>query len=185
METITLSGCAYYMHGEEFDSSLVGNGWDVNLYKPIPRPARYQFTAPSDGARSVKVTFPACYLQEGDHVPINFFIGTDPNSHADADRTYDFTGSLERQSGTSGMVGTAEITLLPNAVYYLWVFPADATYGWYNWELNDGKATLELDGAAGLAHIGNLNALPYIRINGTYKLAIPYERVNGEWKVCS
>lgn len=184
MAIITLSKGLFYAEGQQLDYGIVGNGWDSNMRVPLSRVVRYEFTTPTEGASSVSLVFPACYTGDGSRIPLRFYIGTDDSSHANGNADSEYTGDLTQQSVTSTFAGAAEIMLLPNTTYYLWVFPANAEYGYYNWKGNDDKATIEAAGAAGLARVGNLAAVPVIRINGEWKNAIPYVRVNGAWKPC-
>lgn len=144
MATITLSDVKYFRSGAEHKYAQIGNAWSGGA---IPTTARYSFVAPSVGATSVSFSMTSWYLYAGSFIDLRFFIGTDPNSHIDADSTYEYTGDLTIDSTNYIISGSADILLLPGQTYYLWVFPAEAKYGIYSCE--KAVAILETSGAAG------------------------------------
>lgn len=141
MATITLSDVKYFRSGAVYLLAQIGNAWSGGA---IPTTARYSFIAPSAGATSVSFSMTGWYLSAGSLIALRFFIGTDPNSHIDADSTYEYTGDLTIDSTISG---SADILLLPGQTYYLWVFPANQDYGLYSCEA--AVASIETSGAAG------------------------------------
>lgn len=144
MATVTLSNPpVYYSGGSSGASAAVGYANSKN------RVARYTFTSPASGASHVDVVFLDPYLGGGSYPNLRFFIGTDPDSHANAGAGSTYTGDLTFSIETVFTYkGSADIMLLPNTAYYLWVFPADTTYGWWHWNGNAGKASMEVTGAA-------------------------------------
>lgn len=140
MATITLSKPEFFKAGKSGATAVVGYESKSN------RVARYSFTSPDTGATSVSLTFSSMHYGRGDVRPTSFrfFIGTDANSHVNAGAGSAYTGTVNATSYTE-FSGTADILLLPNTTYYLFVFPTVAVWGWYNWE---GTAAMSADGGS-------------------------------------
>lgn len=185
MATIELTDVLFYKNGEsklgeDNVSSVVG------YEDSSRRVARYTFTAPETGAQSVALTFHTSGRGSGSHMTLRFFIGTDPDSHVNAGAESEYTGELILD--TNGYVvfnGTADILLLPNTVYYLWVFPSVDTFGWYTWQRQGYTSVMETEGVAGLIYIDNGSeheAYQFYIDNGTsWDLYIPYIDNGNSW----
>lgn len=185
MAEILLTGAAYFRSGAAWSEEQVGNAWAGG---PVPSVLRYTFQAPSVGARSVSLSFTKWYLETGSKIPLRFFIGTDPESHIDADSTFPYTGDLTVQSDGTTMTGSGEIRLLPGRTYYLWLFPAEGSYGIYSWE--NAAAVFTSSGASGGARIGADKKLHLCAIgqeDGSKRLYLPcvYDAAAGQWKLQS
>lgn len=135
MAAITLSSPAFFRNGLSGASKVVGVESKVN------RVARYSFVSPATGANSVSLSFTGMWFGSGTQPrDFRFYIGTDPNSHINAGPASPYTGLVTVDGTYAGFAGTADILLLPDTTYYLFVFPNTHTFGWYSWE---GSATLE------------------------------------------
>lgn len=129
------------------------------------RVARYTFTAPEEGALRVNLTFySAGMLDNSSKIPLRFFIGEDPGSHANAGSTYEYTGELTMGSDNFTFTGEADVLLLPNTTYYLWVFPGrDDAYGCYYWNRYNMAPIVETSGSAGVIYLDNGTTVePYL-----------------------
>lgn len=144
MATIELFNPLFYKAGASGKSGVVGCEYDGSR-----RVVRYTTLSPSTGANHVDLTFTGNWLGNGT-LPetLRFYIGTDPDSHANAGADFTYTGTLSRTSGSYDYSGSADIILLSTTIYYVWVFPASATYGWVYWSDDSGDAMLETSGSA-------------------------------------
>lgn len=139
MAAITLSSPQFFQAGTMVPGKVVGV---VNSN----RVARYSFTSPATGATSVSLNFTRMWYGEGEQpTSFNFYIGTDPNSHVNAGATSTSTGKVTIASNGTDFAGSADVLLLPNTTYYLFVFPATTAYGWYYWE---GDAAMSAEGGS-------------------------------------
>ena len=178
----------FYSDGGKATSRVVGVEGGRN------RLVRYAFTTPSEGAMAVSMKFYCDGGQTGaSNVPLRFYIGTDPTSHANAGPDSEYHGTLAKTAGKEGAVFTGEldILLLPNATYYLWIFPGISpanNYGYYSWypPLDSGLVnTLTLSGGAGVIHI-NGKAYQACIANGTeYKPFLNYIGNGSTYDLCS
>lgn len=180
---ITTGAALYYKNGTSGVSAVVGYESKSN------RVARYKFTASATGASSVSVSIKNIYFGEGSKTTaIRFYITTSASSHANAgsSSTYSGTLTLTVSGGVYTATGLANILLMPNTVYYLWVFPGTTTYGWWYWNT---PATLTVSGGAGLVYIDNgsrlVAAIPYIDTGTNWVQAMPYIDTGGTWKLCT
>lgn len=146
MATIELTDVLFYKGGSSGVSKVVGNDWENDA--TISRVARYTFTAPETGALRLSMKFHVSGVGDGDAIPIRYYIGTDPDSHADAGPESPYTGELTLADDWLSLSGAADAMLLPGKTYYLWVFPGSEDYGWYTWNRLNYTAALELSGAA-------------------------------------
>lgn len=168
MATITLSSPLFYKAGVSSSTTSGVVGYEDNTR----RVARYTFTAPSTGATGISLTIPTTGKGAGSHIPIKYYIGTDPNSHANAGAESAATGKLEIGSDWLTFTGTASILLIPGATYYLWIFPGNDTFGWYWWH-SSKTATLTTSGAAqsvisgSNGTLGSAHTLNLTRYNST------------------
>jgi hypothetical protein len=151
MATIDLGTPLYYRGGKGGVSTLVGID-DVVNGAPVTRVARYTFQAPAPGASGISLSFTGAFQTGagGEKIALRYFVGTDPDSHADAGAAYEYTGDLIMDANTLTFTAAADFRLLPGKTYYLWVFPAASTYGWYYWATS---ATMEVEGSAGAVTI--------------------------------
>lgn len=148
MATIFLNNATYYMNGVGGVSSVIGNDWDKRTASSVPRIARYIIEAPSTGASKLAITMYTGGKGDGSHIPLRFFIGTDPESHINANPSSESTGELTLGSDWLTLTAEADVLLLPGKTYYLWIFPGSDTYGWY-WATRRGYASaLTTSGAA-------------------------------------
>lgn len=126
------------------------------------RVGRYQFTAPSTGATSVSLTLYSAGKGSGSHIPINWYIGTDPDSHANAGPDAEALGTLTLGDDWLTFTGSADLLLMPGQTYYLWIFPGEDTFGWY-WATRSGyTSVLQPSGVAGYS-------LPTVVISSAYR----------------
>lgn len=140
MANINLTSPVFYKSGQGGVSAVVGYESLCN------RVVRYTLRTGASGAGRVSLAFSGNWEGHGTYPKLRFYIGTDPESHINAGRTAPFTGELSR-SGYN-YAGTAEIMLLPDADYYVWVFPATETFGWIQWSYAPGAAVADVSGGA-------------------------------------
>jgi len=143
MAEVTLSTPAFYAKGSSGKSAVVGYESNQN------RIARHTLVVPSTGASHIEFSFKGGTSGKGT-VPntLYFYIGTDPASHGSAGSGSEYTGKLTRTSGTYNYTGAADIILMPNTTYYVWVFPTNKVFGWIYWSRASGKAKATLTGGA-------------------------------------
>lgn len=139
---LTASEWEWYKKGKSGYSVVVG------YEDKSRRVGRYKFTAPSTGATSVSFAFYSSGRGAGNHIPIKFYIGTDPDSHANAGPDSTATGTLTLGDDWLTFTGSADILLIPNQIYYLWIFPGADTFGWYWASRANYTSTLTTHGAA-------------------------------------
>ena len=151
MATIFLSKPLFYKNGESGFSSVIG------FEGKTRRVVRYAIESPFMGANKIDITLYTGGKGAGSHIPLRFFIGTDPESHANAGSEYEYTGELIMGSDNRTFTGSADYILIPSTTYYLWIFPAEDTLGWY-WGTRAnytsvlttyGSATSIIDGSDG------------------------------------
>lgn len=139
MAVITLSSPSFFRNGVGGVSKVVGVESTYN------RVARYSFTAPQTGAGALTLSFRDMYFGSGTQPDsFRFYIGTDPDSHINAGADGECTGIVQARDDTS-FSGSAQVLLLPDTTYYLFVFPNASRFGWYYWE---GTAALEVTGGS-------------------------------------
>ena len=139
MATINLSSVVFYRAGVSGASTVVGYESKTN------RVARYAFVAPSNGAASVSLNFAGTWPGSGATPSLRFYIGADGESHINAGADAEYTGTLALQADGITWTASADILLLPDKTYYLFVFPATTTFGWYQWA---GTSTLTTAGGS-------------------------------------
>jgi hypothetical protein len=194
MATYTLDSqeAIFYRNGVSGVSRIVGS--DRYNGSVATRVARYVFDTPVEGASKVSITFYSSGLWTEDgvastHIPIRFFVGTDQDSHIDADSTYEYTGELTLGSDYTTFTGEANVVLLPNTTYYLWFFPGeDQSFGCYQWYRENYTSELVISGAGGVVYIDNGSSLEMYQCyvdNGTdWDLYIPYIDNGTNWDIC-
>jgi hypothetical protein len=119
------------MNGRGGVSAVIGNDWDNRTASPVPRIARYIIEAPSTGASKLAITIYTGRKGSGSHIPLLFFIGTDPESHINANPESEATGTLTLGSDRLTFTADVDALLLPGKTYYLWIFPGNYAFGWY------------------------------------------------------
>jgi hypothetical protein len=137
MATIKLTNATYYRNGVSGATSVVGYESSYN------RVVRYNLTPPDTGASRVALKFTDISQGNGTMpTTLRFYIGTDPNSHANAGAGYTYTGTLTRETilGLYTFIGSADVIINPNTNYYVWVFPSTTTFGWLAWPKDTGTA---------------------------------------------
>lgn len=140
MANITLTSPIFYKNGQSGMSAVVG-------YESLSnRVVRYTLRTGSSGAGRVALAFSGNWEGNGTLPRLRFYIGTDPDSHKNAGKNAEFTGELTRSGYNYG--ATADILLLPDTDYYVWVFPATDTFGWVQWSYVSGAAVADLSGGA-------------------------------------
>lgn len=172
MSVITLTEPLFYKAGVSGVSRVVGNDLQDNAI--VSRVVRYAFTVPQSGARKVSLTLYSG-THDGSWIPLRFFVGTDPDSHANANMDYEYTGDLVLQEDYLTFIGQADIVLVPGKTYYLWVFPASKDYGYYGWH-STKDYTIEVS--------GNVCAVNLF-LNNAWKQYMPILFHEGEWWLCT
>lgn len=170
MATIQLTEALFYKGGSGGSSQVVGNDYEDSTV--VSRVVRYTFTAPESGASRIRLTFHISGIGDGDTVPLRFFIGNDPESHANAGAESPYAGELTLADDWLSLSGEAEVLLIPGKTYYLWVFPAEDTYGWYKWYRDGFTSQLDTEGAAFL--------LP-VTVGGAWKRIMLHVTIGGKW----
>lgn len=175
MATITSSTAKMY------DGTSTSSIYGVGINDGRNRVARYTFVTDASGASSVSWALANNYDSGfGTMPPLRWYIGKSSTSHIDAGAgttTYSGNVTATLSGGAYTFSGSADIVLLPNTTYYLWIFPNTTTYGFYN--LSSGeKATLETEGAAGLVYIDSGSGFQpyqvYIDNGSKFELYMPY-----------
>lgn len=143
------------------------------------RVVRFTFTTDALGASHVSWYLENNYLASSNAPALRWYIGTDPESHANAGASTDvYNGDVTAATsgGTTTLAGSAGMVLLPNKTYYLWIFPSVAAYGYYNLTERQ-QARVTPTGGAGLVYIdtdGKLEAYQALVDNGTgWDLCVP------------
>lgn len=145
MAEITLTNPIFYAGGK----AVSGASYVVGYESSRNRVVRYTMYSPSNGASNVSLSFTGNWKGNGT-IPgtLYFYIGTSENSHANAGASSERTGTLAKESGTYNYSGSADIILLPDTTYYVWVFPASTNFGWVQWGVNNGDAVATTSGGA-------------------------------------
>ena len=175
MANIVLSSPSFFSAGASGASAVVGYESGRN------RVARYSFTAPSTGATSVSLDFSSMWYGAGTQPKtLRFYIGTDANSHVNAGAGSTYTGVLNiNTNGYTGYLGSANINLMPNGTYYLFVFPDSTTFGWYNWAGNAAMTTGGAYGAsvitsAGAVTLGNACNVKWTPVSASFRYKLTF-----------
>ena len=151
MAVINLPEADFFINGRSGASRVVGNDWEND--EVAQRVARYTLPIPAQGAQEIKCTFHTTGKSDGEHIPIRYYIGTDPESHKAANGSYVYTGELILADDWLTFTCDAKMLLLPGKTYYLWLFPGSDTYGHYYWHREGYTNTMETIGAAGLGKV--------------------------------
>ena len=133
-----------------------------------PSVARYEFTTPSTGATSVSWSSSACYLtnyyyNDGSGTALAWqYCGRFHWTITDeADKYKKYIGNDGYSIGVSAgnyFYGSANINLLPNKTYYLYVYPDSGFSGMYAIFGIGALSNLTVDGAYGVSPIVATNA---------------------------
>ena len=190
MAVIALSNPSFFENGKTPASSEV-----VGYESSQNRVVRYSFKAPSEGANRIKFSIANITQQSGFTSvdvfdSLRFYIGTSSTDHANGGANSEYTGAvtLTKVSGTYySATGEADILLLPNATYYLWIFPSTTSFGWFYWY--PAAETVETFGAAGVVEIdtgnGIVKAIPYIDKADGWDMTAAYEDTGSTLKICT
>lgn len=183
MAQIQLTNALFYRKGVSGVTAIVGNDYLDGAV--VSRVARYTFQAPEMGANRVRLTFHIAGVSGGSRIPVRFFIGTDPDSHANAGADSPYTGELTLASDWLSMTGAADVLLLPGRTYYLWVFPGNDTYGCYTWNRAGYTSVMEAEGAAFVVPVirGGVwrHMMLHVVKNGKFFLIAPCVVKSGKW----
>lgn len=186
MATIELTNPLYYQGYRAASGGAVGNEYTNG--NVVRRVAKYTFTSPLEGAQNVSLTFYTAALADGSNIPLRYYIGTSSDSHINAGSNSEYIGELIFD-GDITFTGSANIILVPNQTYYLWVFSGNDTYGWYYWNNNYHTSYMETSGYVGVLPIDNGSDsdlyLPYIDNGASWDLCIPYIDDGTSWDLCT
>ena len=179
MATITLSNPCFYYDGQSVTEAWVG--FTSTNYRIV----RYEFTAPGEGASHIELNITDAWFLSGsnaEHHDFCFYVDTSPTSHTNANSDSPYTGKLTMTlaaDGSSIFTGEADVLLIPNTKYYVWIFSNSATstrYTNYGFELAVTMVTTS--GGAGLVHIDNGSGFDayqiYIDNGSSWDLYMPF-----------
>lgn len=182
MVSLNLTDEVFFNNGVSGASDVVGVSSGNN------RVVRYKFISPPEGASSVSISIENSSAGNGSTpAALRFYIGTDPNSHINAGSTSLYTGDFVAKPASAyyTYTGEADILLLPEETYYLFVFPATTTFGWMYWYV---AASLTAIGGAGLVRIytksGWVMATPYIDTGKDWNRVLTYIDTGNSWAIC-
>lgn len=154
MAVLNLKNPLYYKGGAPYASKIVGND---TIKADGNRVGRFEFTSPSEGASRIEFCITNGKLSsQSVQIPMQFYIGTDESSHANAwgkyPTLYESHGEVTATcvSGqTYAFTGSADVLLKPDAKYYLWIFPGDTgTSDWCYYSLEPiTEATITTTGS--------------------------------------
>lgn len=187
MATINLANPTFYIDGVGGVSAVVG----YEIYGN--RVARYEFTTNLSGASGVSLEFNNNWPGEYGNPRVRFFIGVDPDSHANAGGdSYQYTGELTSriEQGYIHYSGSADVLLMPNTKYYLWLFPANQEIKYTYWNTASDAAILQTTGGSIstispqtgiLGSTFNINVTRHV---GTFTHTIKYSIGNQSGTIC-
>ena len=189
---ITTTNKTYYDAGVITTSSII-----VGYEGGSNRVVRLTFTTNDNpynltGASSLSWSLGGNYKPDDASVPtLRWYVGTSSTSHINAGiSTTEYHGNVTatNNSGEYTFSGSADIILLPNTTYYLWIFPSVEKYSYYHMSKDKG-ATVTLSGSAGLVHIDDgtgFNMYQAYIDNGTgWDLYMPYIDNGTGWDLCN
>lgn len=181
-DTDIYSKAVFYSKGSSGAGAFVG-------YDNENRVVRYTFTTPPDGASKFS------FLKDGITVGISinsgeilrFYVTDDPTSHVNAGVNSEYHGTVTVSgSGSKTLEGEANIILLPNKEYYLFIFPGFTTDGGYSWNYPN-YITLNLSGGAGITYIKQGSEIKtyqaYVKRGSDWKLCLPYKKKDDSWNL--
>jgi len=124
-----------------YKDGVPGAGGWVGWIDGLSRVFGCSFKTGEKGANFISFGFG--YHNKHGNIPLRFYIGTSSTSHANAGKDSPYTGEVEMVVQTSGQytglyasIGEANMLLLPNTTYYLWIFPgaepsSSNSYEWH------------------------------------------------------
>ena len=184
MATIVTTDFLNYKDGDSAGgaySSIVG------YENSVTRCVRFKFTSPAEGASHVSIDGKFSHGNGGWIAP-RWYITTSETSHANAcaDAAYNGTLTMANVGGVYHGTGEADVVLLPNTTYYLWLFPPSEEFGWWT---HYKEYTIETSGASGLAYIDNENSIDAYEIfidNGDgFDRYCAFIDNGSEWEICN
>ena len=164
-ENITSTSRKIYAGTSETTSELIGYNAGKNYV------ARYTFKTGSEGASSVSwlVARNSHSSATGNGGALRWYITTSSTSHINAGATttkyhgnVTVSTDVPGHEGFDSFSGSADLVMLPNTTYYLWIFPKNATFGCYY--THSTNAELTTSGAAGLVRIHDGNKFVSYRV---------------------
>lgn len=173
-----------YIGGDTATSSIVGYESSKN------RVMRYMFETDADGASHIYAELTNLYFSGGNiKQNICWYIGTDADSHKNANASAGSAsmGTLTFGSSYHDAVIDADVILLPNTTYYLWLFPSVSTYSYYNISTNSTDDTLNMTGSAGLVYIKSGSEIKkcqaYVKRGSVWKLLLSHKKKGSTWNL--
>lgn len=178
MADIALSSPLFYLAGKSGVSAVVG----YEMYGT--RVVRYTMTSPTIGASHVSLNFKGNY-EAGNAIPasLRFYIGTSDTSHANAGSSSEYHGTLtmsEPSADEYTYSGEADVILLPNTTYYLWVFPSSTQVAYVYWTTSTKNTICTASGGAmsdlacGNGTLGTAQILTVTRYTDSFTHTISY-----------
>ena len=125
MSQINLTDSVFYKDGVPGQSKVVG------FESGVTRVARYAFISPDTGGTELTFRLDAVSKGNGADIPLRFALSTDPEAYTNAGANAPYTGKVTLELWDYAAYGAAQVRLLPNTTYYLWLFPGENTWGWY------------------------------------------------------
>ena len=129
--TLQATDCARYENGVAYSDQSPLAGLHSN---GTNRVVRYTFKTPSSGASSYSVLLTGCSNHNGTPV-LRYYLTTFSTSHAQANSTSAYDGTLTRRASTSGYgqyeyyAESVDKQLEPDTTYYLYVFAGSTSVG--------------------------------------------------------
>ena len=169
-----------YSAGSEVDSPMVGYEGGRN------RVMRYMFETENNGASHIYIELTNIDFYGGSiKQDINWYIGTDADSHKNAGVGSVSMGTVVFNSDYSVAEVDADVLLLPNTTYYFWLFPSVSTYSCYEFSRADTDDTLNTSGGAGLVYIKRGSEVKryqaYVKRSSGWKLLLPHKKNVSAW----
>ena len=186
MAVIASTAKATYAGGTlDAGSQVVGYADGMN------RVVRFTFKTDSVGASSVSWKLDGNYAGGGAIPALRWYIGTSATSHVNAGASspsYHGTVTATENAGEYTLSGAADIVLLPNTTYYLWLFPASTKFGYF-YLTEKRQADLTTGGGAGLIYIGTGSGfglyLAWIFDGSNWGMYILYIHNGTAWGICT
>lgn len=182
MAEITTTAKQTYTGGTaESSSQIVGYANSMN------RVVRFTFKTDALGSSSVEWYLKDNYFADGTAPGMRWYIGTSATSHTNAGAsttTYSGAVTVTSNSGAYTFSGSANLVLMPNTTYYLWLFPSVTKYGYYNLT-EKRQAVVTTSGGAGVVYLDDGSALNayqvYIDNGSSWDLYLPYVDNGSSW----
>lgn len=169
-----------YAGGSTATSPMVGYEGGKN------RVMRYQFETDDVGASHIYIELTNIGFWGGNFKQdINWYIGTDADSHKNAGASSESMGSVAFNSTYTVAEVDADVLLLPNTTYYFWLFPSTSSYSCYEFSRMEDANTLNMSGGAGLVYIDSGSAMEtyqvYIDNGSGWDMYLPYIDNGSGW----